>query len=311
MRNVTSKTSAMELRRQFRFVLATMILQVCVSSVAGAAEAAAPTYEPEVAWSASGGVIGNLVSDLGVMRTYYTADVAGPFGDRVTAKQMLLNQEPGFGGTLLKDLQLREGADLWIRIYQYFPEDFCFSYGALGDGWGGTKWIRAQTSAGRSTMELGTADPNWNDTYAFKKAPTCGTSTAFYGDINEMGAGNRPFANYGTAQIVRGRWQAIQAHWHFSASGGYIRGWVDDVYLGQNNYATLKTGAVVQEIILGDYWNGGAPKNQQFYYDEIVITTSAPNTLDSGGRPFISPQTSAKSFSRTTLPQPPSGVEVQ
>lgn len=272
----------------------------------------APTYRPNLAWSAANGVAGRTLSGIEMQQgTAYSSDIPGPFGSAVTAKQTQTAGLLWFGGYPLK-VSLREGADLWIRIYQFFPNDFCFSYGtAENDGWGATKWIRAQTTGGRSTIEMGTAGPLDDDRYGFKRWPTCGTVTAMYGDINEMGAGNRPFPNYTSAPIVRGRWQAIQVQWHFSSSGGFTRGWVDDVYLGQSNHTTLPSGAALEEIIYGDYWNGGAPKNQAFYFDEIVITTTAPNTLDSGGRPFIHPNTRVAHFSGVKTPNPPTNTSVQ
>lgn len=274
---------------------------------------APPTYKPAFTWSAANGTPGRTLDGLNALGdTRYSDDIRGPFGAPVSAKQSLRAGSMWFGAYLLDHLNLREGDDLWVRIYQFFPESFCFSYGGgENDGWGATKWIRAQTSSGRSTIELGTAGTMNDPTYAFKRNPTCGTVTAMYGDINEMGAGNRPFPQYTSAPIVRGRWQAIQVHWRFGPNG-FVRGWVDDKYLGQSNHTTLRSGARVEEIVYGDYWNGGIPKNQHFYFDEIIITTQQPNTVDDGGRPFIHPGTRVSSFSSgAKQPLPPTSLLVQ
>lgn len=282
---------------------------------AAAQSVPAPSYSPLKVWSAEGGSLGSAIKGFYASTgTTYSGAVRGPFGGNTTAFASQIAGNVWFGGNLVEKLGLRQGSDIWVRVYQFFPETFCFSYGGLGDGWGATKWMRAQTSSGRSTLELGSASPNYDGTYAFKRTPACGTVTAAYGDINEMGAGNRPFPNYTAAPIVRGKWQALQVHWHFGDSDGYMRAWIDDVYLGQSNHTTLRSGAVVEGIVYGDYWNGGFPVAQGFHYDEIVITTERPNTVDSGGRPFIHPNHRVADFSGSgapSRPAPPQGLSVQ
>ncbi|HEU4654400.1 MAG TPA: hypothetical protein VFS47_10455 [Steroidobacteraceae bacterium] len=135
--------------------------------------------------------------------------------------------------------------------------------------------------------------------------------TAAYGDISEMGAGNQPFPDYTAAPLVRGKWQALQTHWHFGDSDGYVEGWVDDTYLGRSNHTTLKSGATVDGIVYGDYWNGGFPVDQAFYYDDVIVTAQKPNTVDSGGRPFIHPSHKVSDFSGQTQPSAPANVSVQ
>lgn len=283
-----------------------------------------PTYTPTLSWTAAGGTAGayitgwdgTVANDM-LNEVRYSTDIAGPFGGGMTAKnQLRLIDKVQFGGYLLMNRALPVGTDLWLRMYVYFPSDFCFSYGTNGDGWGATKWFRVQSTAGRSTIELGSGGGSLaNANYAFKASPTCGTTIGMFGDINEMGAPTSPFPKWtpelGGKAIQRGVWQALQVQWHFGdGADGFIRGWIDDVYLGQSNHTTLPTGARVTDLVLGDYWNGGFPKEQSFYLDEIVISTQTPNTVDSGGRPYISPKTRVADFGNVVPPLPPSSVVV-
>jgi hypothetical protein len=272
------------------------------------------TYTPILRWRGAGGTVGQYIlgwdgtaANDGLNEIKYSTDVAGPFGGAVVGKSELNLTGPNallqFGGYLLTNRAFVAGTDLWLRMYTYFPLDFCFSYGSYGDGWGPIKWFRisANNANGpRSTIEMGTPTA-MGDGYNFRPWPTCGTTVALWADVNEMGAGTSPFPYYkpelGGKAITRGVWLALQVQWHFGdGAAGYTRGWVDDVYLGQNNHTTCPAGSVIERLVLGDYWNGGFPKQQAFYIDDIIITTQTPNTLDSGGRPYISPATSAASW---------------
>lgn len=301
-----------------------LILALFVAPVGFAQTVPQPTYTPILSWSAAGGSAGAYITGwdgtvgndmLNEIR--YSTDISGPFGSGMTAKnQLRLTDKVQFGGYLLMNRAFVAGTDLWLRMYVYFPSDFCFSYGSNGDGWGATKWFRVQSTAGRSTIELGSGGGSLsNANYAFKAGPTCGSTIGMFGDINEMGAATSPFPKWtpelGGKAIQRGVWQALQVQWHFGdGASGFIRGWIDDVYLGQSNHTTLPAGARVTDLVLGDYWNGGFPKDQAFYIDEIVVSTQAPNTVDSGGRPFISPKTRVADFGDVVPPLPPSNVVV-
>src|SRR5690625_7783165 len=39
--------------------------------------------------------------------------------------------------------------------------------------------------------------------------------------------------------------------------------------------------------LLFTYWNGGAPKDQHMYVDEITITTDIPDNVDEQGNPYL------------------------
>jgi hypothetical protein len=52
----------------------------------------------------------------------------------------------------------------------------------------------------------------------------------------------------------------------------------------------------LQDIAIGDYWNGSTPSNTEWYMQDIIATIDPPTTLDSGGRAYISPTTKAGDF---------------
>lgn len=42
-----------------------------------------------------------------------------------------------------------------------------------------------------------------------------------------------------------------------------------------------------QRTLLFTYWNGGAPKTQHMYVDNIVLTSQKPTNRDEKGNPYI------------------------
>ena len=95
-----------------------------------------------------------------------------------------------------------------------------------------------------------------------------------------------------------------------ASSGGKarIRIWINDQFLAElTDVTTLDSASSsVSSIWWGNYWNGGFPLDQYWYLDEMIITTNKPNTVDSGGRPYIDPQTRIADFGNP--PNPPTNI---
>jgi len=194
-----------------------------------------------------------------------------------------------FGGRFRTDgMDLGAGDDLWMRQALYFPTGFCFGFGTTsGDGWGSTKWIRLEFDNGgsmgspgdRLTLQLGNfASQACNDT-----ATLWGATREYISAFN--------FTPNGAPPIETGRWHFIQWQVHFATdASGYIRFWLDDTFLGQVDGATLSDPSNRADFIMyGDYWNGSPYQDVSWYFDEVILTKQAPDTIDSGGRPYIAP----------------------
>jgi hypothetical protein len=198
-----------------------------------------------------------------------------------------------FGGTFrTPDMNVGDKGDLWFRHAVYFPTGFCFGYGTTsGDGWGSTKWIRVEFDDGgpngrpgsRLTLELGNFAPQG-----------CNAAGSLWGAAREY-AGTVNALSPNEAPITTGAWHMVQWHTHFeSSSAGFIRFWLDDTYLGQWDGVTLPTSKPkIAFIQYGDYWNGSPYQDVDWYLDDVIISSETPDTLDSGGHPYISAATRA------------------
>jgi hypothetical protein len=57
-----------------------------------------------------------------------------------------------------------------------------------------------------------------------------------------------------------------------------------------DDLATLRTPeSRADAFLLSTYWNGGAPRTQVMYVDDIVITSRTPAGRDAHGNPMIGP----------------------
>jgi hypothetical protein len=203
---------------------------------------------------------------------------------------------------------------MWIRVYHRFPSTFCAGYGTKsGDGWGYTKWLRLQfnttstfqwdTESARLTYQLGGFSGSSCSPAA--SSPTIATLT-----VEGVPNGEFVWFDRSNARAVqRDQWRALQFQIHWSTSSGWVRVWDHDTYIGQfTGGATLKPDTYLTRLILGDYWNGGSRESTNWYIDEVIITAQTPNTLDSGGRPYIDPQTKVSDFVNVVRPNAPTDV---
>lgn len=278
-----------------------------------------PTYTPLFTWSAAGGTLNNTITGWSsVGDVTYSNDVAGPHGGSTVAQVHMDATDHSFGGNMisgLSALNIGNGDDIWISVHHFFPTDYCFSSGNLSEpNWGNTKWYRVEFSnSTRFTAQTGSLGGT-----GFASGPTCGTQVGWGGFTDEYGGGgfNRIQASP-ALQVTRGTWLALQVHIVLrSDATGYMESWVGSTYQGraeincdepdctnagvtdgQTSYITAPPGgSPISFIVFGDYKNGGEYFTQDFYIDEIIITTQQPNTVDSGGRPFISPSTRVSDF---------------
>ncbi len=301
-----------------------------VNSSVATGSAGTAGYTPFYTWRTDNKTLGQSVfgngwavgpsATEGQFTHHYSNDIAGPHGESVIGKfvaetKASLGNPHGspYGGQLVNGSQItsqniQSGSHLWVRMYVYFPADFCHSY-AGPDGWGRLKWWRFDW-------------PNGNRTYIdlLQNNASCRTTTSMVGGGTEgygNGVINPAWGNLtingdldypASDALTRGRWIALQAHIYFHATAGYVEQWDGATYLGRNymswvfgpqhvdTWPNVEPGQIMESFRIGDYWNGGPTKQETIYFGDTIMTTQTPTTLDSGGRPYISPSTRAQDF---------------
>lgn len=319
-----------------------VILALGITLNVDAANPPKPTYQPVYTADFESGAVGNAVQELAVSttpaKTAYSNEIAGPFGGTRVVKQTNTAGAKFFGGNLHNfSPSLDAGDEVWVRWYEYFPDngrDFMWANGDNVDGGSGAlKWMRFEyTNKARMTLEMNSTPnctaPCTNGMTSLAPDYMVGENMGwllFEGRHNPVQAFMSHFSSP-VPKFSRGAWHAIQVYMRLSKGdsahgdgNGLIRVWIDDTLTGEFNRNTLPTvghsseGAKIRSVWWGNYWNGGFPVNQYWYMDEAIVTTDRPNTTDSGGRPYIHPQTRVADFgtpsSLVPPPNPPSNIQ--
>jgi len=268
-----------------------------------------PTYTPLTKFNFAG-VNGAEISSTefaGNSATTHSNAIAGPRGASTTGRHQIDLGASGYSGTYLEmaGIQTLHNSDIWFSKAYYFPSSFCAGYQAGGDGYGSTKWERlAYTAIGeRITLQL-----------AGFTEDACAIPALEFAHLSLEIDGPERIITYPTPGIIpRDKWVILCTHIHLATDGtGYVRGWFseangagwDTIYLGQgldvslsDVYQTLPAADnVLDSAGVGGYWNGNAYQATAWYTDELIISMQTPNTLDAGGRPFISPYTAVADY---------------
>lgn len=290
------------------FILATNAGGSRASNLA-AGIAGGASYTPFFKWSARGRTNGLPMTGNGWVNAIngtYSNEITGPFGGPVTGKLICRTRaQQGhpdgsyFGGeivgpSVVAPAAIGTGKHLWFRVYLFFPTGYCHSFAPGGDGWGRQKFYRFDFPG----------DPGPRTYYDLSQiSGGCGVNSNLRGGGTE-GLGAPFYMSDDDAPpnlVSNGVWKAIQIHVYYHTTNGYSESWIDHEWQGRETLRRASDDAPVQlfpnapasgflqRIILGDYWNGGPVKQEVIYIDEILATTQTPTTLDSGGRPFISP----------------------
>lgn len=262
------------------------------------------------------GTSGEAIAEFQVLKspdnTTYSNEIKGPFdGDSVIKIGQSITQKY-FAGKITS-LNLVEGEEIWVRWYQFFPEDFAFANGINGDDSGGAgsiKWLRFQypATSERITFLVDAtarcADPCEN--YLEYLVPE-----KFIGELMDWKNRYGNMNAYMTKKnYALGEWHAMQIYMKLSPGSadmgdgdGILRIWMGSELVAEIQRNTMPTnGGALRSIWLGDYWNGGFPKDQHWYVDEMTVTSARPSTVDQYGNPYIQPLSS--------LPMAPSDLTI-
>lgn len=269
-----------------------------------------PTYSPQLL-SSFQGPDGDPLSNASPSFTShgpidtFTNEVTGPFGATTTGRFNYLTSDTAFGGrwTILEGQTTPEGSDTWFRWYENIPTSFCSGFGSQPDGFGRTKWITWRYNPGIDVMWLQLERMNQNN---------CNTGTSQVTMIQIGFPSDQLYRPQGGAVAVnypRDTWVSCQVRVHHSTDPnvGFAEFWENETYLGRAQHSsgslTMATIPVSSDSLhsfrIGDHWNGGIFQNSHSYKDEFIwynATGNPPNTVDSGGRPYISPSHQVSDF---------------
>ena len=211
---------------------------------------------------------------FGTSITVGSQEVPSITSDRVGKNQMLETYE-GYGRwgfTYEQGLDAREGDEVWFRVHELMPFGYDhYSY----SGGNRLKWMRMQTSAIADSSNGGYNDIyfDFKDQHRFANIKEGATD-----GVNWIYAGT-PFPDpplYDDAQ-----WHAYEFYVKFSKDPlvGEVRYWVDGQLTIAANRATLPDPAInggpseynCPRLLYHTYWNGGCPKDQASYFDNVAI----------------------------------------
>lgn len=170
--------------------------------------------------------------------------------------------------------KLVEGDEVWYRIYYFFPNGFDFS--ATGSG---LKIARLHVIDGGGSHE------------GYMSIHIQGNLSIGSGiDRDGFKANNGGNDKFGTT-VQNGKWMALEHYVKLSPTPGVgiARVWQDGNLIFEDKQTkTMRTSASrADEIFIFTYWNGGAPKDQYAFIDEIIVTTDIPGNKDSEGNNYI------------------------
>ncbi|MBW4933406.1 polysaccharide lyase [Marinobacter sp. F4206] len=185
-----------------------------------------------------------------------------------------------WGGIVNHPEDLRKGDEIWFSVNTYFPPGF--NYDSTGQG-GHLKFLRVLA------LKSSGANSGFNDWYMNPEASAVPHKFIYEGQQEWFEFGDP------SDEVQRGKWEHYEMYIKF-----------DNVPVDQGGTAMVrvwKNGRLLREITgsrtlneatnysprshLFTYWNGGAPKTQHMYVDNIVVTSDTPSNRDQYGNPMV------------------------
>lgn len=185
-----------------------------------------------------------------------------------------------WGGVISHPETLYEGDELWFRVYTYFPEGF--DYFSYGEG-GRLKFLRMHVENSQGDNR------GYNDIYIDAKNAASAFKFIYEGEQRWVDLGEKsllPKFN---------QWESyefyVKFHHKSKDDGGeaVIRFWKNGKLIKEiTNRKTLvdPTDSSGRTHIF-TYWNGGSPKTQFMYIDNLVLSSKTPPDTDEFGNVFI------------------------
>ena len=181
-----------------------------------------------------------------------------------------------WGGRIAFPERLVEGDEIWFRAYVFFPSGFDFTTDS-----GHLKTLRIHTKAPGSSS--GTNEGYFDVLISGDLSVSSELETGHFEN-------NPDWKNRGEV-VTTGEWHALEMYVRYSSvpGEGIYRVWQNGTLVFEDTEtSTLRTPVSESDFIyIFSYWNGGAPRDQVAYIDDIVVTSGRPAATDADGNPFI------------------------
>ncbi len=185
-----------------------------------------------------------------------------------------------------------DGQSVWARFYLYVPADFDWTCNPI------TKLFRlAVVDAAGGGAGFASILATRPGSYGCAGAPNDFGYLVGGAELNSA----PQFICQNVASelhfLTPGTWHALELHVKASATGsGVYRVWHNGVLTWEKTgLNTIPAGGAifhgsgnVANHLLG-WWNGGVPKDQTIYFDDLTYTNDTPANLDAAGNPMIGP----------------------
>jgi hypothetical protein len=181
-----------------------------------------------------------------------------------------------FGGRLELPSSLKEGDELWLRVFYYYPAGFDFA--ATG---GGLKTSRVH-------IVKSNGDHEGYHTLTIKNKRLNAVNEINSALFVENNPGGRD--NLGDS-IPTGQWMAVEHYIKFHSVPGQAayRIWQNGqlVFEDTKTNTLRESGSHTNQFLIYTYWNGDAPQTQAAYLDDLLMTNNTPSNVDSYGNNYI------------------------
>ena len=207
-----------------------------------------------------------------------------------------------WGGVLRLPTHLKRGDEIWLRVRTYLPSGFDYDSTSGGNK---LKFLRVHT---RSASNSNEGYNDWYITpagfefqgmpYPFAYIGEFQQRWVFFGDSSVAWPNFDQWGNY--EMYIKLDNQSSD-----EGGSGTIRMWENGKLLVNiTNRQTLKgVDSYVDRVHIFTYWNGGAPKTEKMWIDDVVITNETPGLVDGMGNPYIGAEKEVAADGRP-LPSP-------
>lgn len=209
----------------------------------------------------------------------------------------------GWGGGFVFPTKLYKGDELWMRFRLFIPNGFDYN---ITQGGNGLKYIRF-------TIMTTTGVTRYKDMYLTPMGSFQPYATNLEGDnCTSWTMCNTLFGTPADAPQF-GIWETYEVYVKLDDSSvdqggtGRLRLWKNGKLVGDiTTRPTLNNPTdYVKDTKIFSYWNGGPPKTQHLYFDDLIATNDVPSARDSNGFPYIG----IGSFTAQAVPLPPSSIQ--
>lgn len=185
-----------------------------------------------------------------------------------------------WGGVINFPKQLARGDEMWISLEMYIPSSF-----KIATNTGSLKFmrLRQKNADGSHTGYL--------DNLIRMPDQTSGVFTLLKEGQHKL----FHYGERGVDDLPYDKWFRYEMYVKFDnvpkdrGGSANVKAWLNDKLITDEDRAMTITnsGVTVNGLYLFTYWNGGAPKDQKLYVDNIIMTTKKPLKKDNKGNLMI------------------------